>query len=222
MLKDLLIIIRKNFALKLMKINVFADTICGWCFIGHTNLKRALKKFPNIKFNIQHTPFQLNPDMPNEGISRQKYLEIKFGGKEHAAPMYENMKLKAKESGMNFNLDKIKRTPNTVLSHLLIILSEQFNLQSEIKEKIYRSYFIDGLDIGDIDVLVNIAKEINITENIVKDFINKKNIELVNSKISTAREKNISGVPFFEIGKDFISGAQSSIQLENVIKSNLN
>ena len=160
--------------------------------------------------------------MPNEGISREKYLEIKFGGKEQAAPMYENMKLKAKESGMNFNLDKIKRTPNTVLSHLLIILSEQFNLQSEIKEKIYRSYFIDGLDIGDIDILVNIAKEINITENIVKDFINKKNIELVNSKISTAREKNISGVPFFEIGKDFISGAQSSIQLENVIKSNLN
>ena len=222
MLKDLLIIIRKNFALKLMKINVFADTICGWCFIGHTNLKRALKKFPNIKFNIQHTPFQLNPDMPNEGISREKYLEIKFGGKEQAAPMYENMKLKAKESGMNFNLDKIKKTPNTVLSHLLIILSEQFNLQNEIKEKIYQSYFIDGLNIGDINILVNIAKEFNIQENDFKDFINDDNIQKVNSKISIAREKNISGVPFFEIGKDFISGAQSSIQLENVIKSNLN
>ena len=205
-----------------MKINVFADTICGWCFIGHTNLNNALKKFPNIKFDIHHVPFQLNPDMPTEGISREKYLEIKFGGKDFAAPMYENMRLKAKESGLNFNLEKIKKTPNTVLSHLLINLSEKFNFQNEIKEKIYQSYFIDGLDIGDINILIDIAKQNNISENAFKDFINEKNIENVNSKILVAKEKDISGVPFFEIGKDFISGAQSSIQLENVIKSNLN
>ena len=66
MLKDLLIIIRKNFVLKLMKINVFADTICGWCFIGHTNLNIALKKFPSVKFDIKHIPYQLNPDMPKK------------------------------------------------------------------------------------------------------------------------------------------------------------
>ena len=205
-----------------MKINVFADTICGWCFIGHANLNNALKRFPNIKFDIHHVPFQLNPEMPTDGISRDKYLEIKFGGKNYATPMYENMKLKAKESGMNFHLEKIKKTPNTVLSHLLINLSEQFNLQNEIKEKIYQSYFVDGLDIGDMDILINIAKQNNIPENIFRDFINKKNIENVNTKILVAREKGVNGVPFFEIGKDFISGAQSSIQLENVIKSNLN
>ena len=205
-----------------MKINIFADTVCGWCFIGNTNLNNALKKFPKKKFDIHHVPFQLNPDMPTEGISREKYLEIKFGGKDFAAPMYENMRLKAKESGLNFNLEKIKKTPNTVLSHLLINLSEKFNLQNEIKEKIYQSYFIDGLDIGDINILINIAKQNNISENAFKDFINEKNIENVNSKILVAKEKDISGVPFFEIGKDFISGAQSSIQLENVIKSNLN
>ena len=205
-----------------MKINVFADTICGWCFIGHSNLNDAIKKFPNIKFDIHHMPFQLNPDMPAEGISREKYLEIKFGGKDFAAPMYENMKLKAKESGMNFKLDKIEKTPNTVLSHLLINLSEQFNLQNEIKEKIYQSYFINGLDIGDINILINIAKQNDISENVFKDFINDENIKNVNSKTLVAKEKEINGVPFFEIGKDFISGAQSSIQLESVIKSNLN
>ena len=205
-----------------MKINVFADTICGWCFIGNTNLNSALKKFPNIKFDIHHVPFQLNPDMPANGISREDYLEIKFGGKDSATPIYENMKLKAKESGINFNLDKIKKTPNTVLSHLLINLSEQFNLQNEIKEKIYQSYFIDGLDIGDIKILINIAKQNNISENVFKDFINEKNIENINSKIVVAKEKGISGVPFFEVGKDSFSGAQSSIQLESVIKSNLN
>ena len=222
MLKDLLTIIRKSFVPKLMKINVFADTICGWCFIGHTNLNEALKKFPNIKFDIRHIPFQLNPDMPTEGISREKYLEIKFGGKDYAAPVYENMRLKAKESGMDFSLDKINKTPNTVLSHLLIILSERFNFGNEIKKKIYQSYFIDGLDIGNLDILIKIAKQNNIPEKEFKDFINEKNIELVNSKIFDAREKNINGVPFFEIGKDFISGAQSSSQLESVIKANLN
>ena len=222
MLKDLLIIIRKSFVPELMKINIFADTICGWCFIGHANLNKALKKFPNTKFNILHVPYQLNPDMPNEGMAREKYLEIKFGGKDYAAPMYENMKLKAKESGINLNLDKIKKTPNTVLSHLLIILSEQFNLQNEIIEKIYKSYFIDGLDIGDVKILINIAKENNITENVFTNFINDTNTENINSKILIAKEKGINGVPFFEIGKDFISGSQSSIQLENVIKSNIN
>ena len=221
MLKDLLIIIRKNFVRELMKINVFADTICGWCFIGHTNLNIALKKFPSVKFNIKHIPYQLNPDMPKEGISRDKYLEIKFGGKNYANPMYENMKLKAKESGMNFNLDKIKKTPNTVLSHLLIILSEKLNLQNEIKEKIYQSYFINGLDIGDIDVLLDIAKQNNIQKNVVKDFINENNIQNINSQISNAKEKNINGVPYFEIGKDFISGAQSPKQLEEAIRANL-
>ena len=205
-----------------MKINVFADTICGWCFIAHTNLNVALKKFPNLKFDIHHTPFQLNPDMPTEGISRDKYLEIKFGGKDYAASMYENMKLKAKESGLDFNFEKIKKTPNTVLSHLLINLSKQFNLQNEIIEKIYKSYFIDGLDIGDVKILINIAKENNIPENVFTNFINDKNTENINSKILIAKEKGINGVPFFEIGKNFISGSQSSIQLENVIKSNIN
>ena len=204
-----------------MKINIFADTICGWCFIGHTNLNNAIKKFPDTKFEISHTPFQLNPEMPAEGISRDKYLQIKFGGKDYATPMYENMKLKAKEAGLILNLDKIKKTPNTVLSHLLIILSEKFNSQDQVKEKIYQSYFIDGLDIGDINILTNIAKQNNISEKVFRDFINEESIKKVNSKITLAKEQGISGVPFFEIGKEFISGAQSILQLERVIKSNL-
>jgi len=132
------------------------------------------------------------------------------------------MKLKANESGINLNLDKIKKTPNTVLSHLLIILSEQFNLQNEIKEKIYQSYFIDGLDIGDINILIDIAKQNNISKNIFKDFINDENIQNVKSKILLAKDKKINGVPFFEIEKKFVSGAQTPNQLKDIIKSNLN
>jgi predicted DsbA family dithiol-disulfide isomerase len=204
-----------------MKIKVFADTICGWCFIGQTRLNKALKTFPKTKFEIEHVPFQLNPDMPNEGIERNKYLELKFGGKEFAQPMYNQMTIEAKKEGLNFNLDKIKKTPNTIFSHLLIKLAEQSNAHNEIKEKIYRSYFIEGLDIGDKEILINIGKEFNINADVINDFFNLKNIEEVNSYISVAREKEINGVPFFEIGTDFISGAQSSTSLESAIKSNL-
>jgi len=204
-----------------MKIKVFADTICGWCFIGQTRLNKALKAFPETKFEIEHVPFQLNTDMPKEGIERSKYLEIKFGGKEFAQPMYDQMTNEAKKEDLNFNLDKIKKTPNTVFSHLLIKLAEQSNVHNEIKEKIYQSYFIEGLDIGDKEILINIGKEFNINADVINNFFNLKNIEEVNSYISVARENEINGVPFFEIGIDFISGAQSSANLESAIKSNL-
>ncbi|KRO60339.1 MAG: dithiol-disulfide isomerase [Pelagibacteraceae bacterium BACL5 MAG-121128-bin54] len=205
-----------------MNINFFADTICGWCFIGHRNLNSALKKFPKIKFKIKHIPFQLNPDMPAEGILREKYLDIKFGGRNNAVPMYENMRIKAKESGIILNLDKIKKTPNTILSHLLIILSEQYNLENVIKEKIYQSYFVEGLDIGDKNILSNIAEETSIKKETFEKLITQENINKINEKVKFAKDKKVFGVPYFEIGKDFVSGAQNSIELEKIIKTNLN
>ena len=205
-----------------MIIKIFADTICGWCFIGQTKLNKALKSFPETKFEIEHIPFQLNPDMPKEGIERNEYLQIKFGGKEFAQPMYDRMTEEANKEGLNFNLNNIKKTPNTVFSHLLIKLAEQTNVHNEVKEKIYHSYFIDGHNIGDKEILINIGKEFNIEKEMINNFFNADNIEKVNSFISIAKEKEINGVPFFEIGNDVISGAQSTANLEAIIKANLN
>ena len=204
-----------------MIIKVFADTICGWCFIGQTKLNKAVKNFPETKFEIEHVPFQLNPDMPKEGIERDQYLKMKFGGKEFAQPMYDRMTEEANKVGLNFNINNIKKTPNTVLSHLLIKLAKQTNVQNQVKEKIYHSYFVEGLDIGNKEILINIATEFNIKESEVNNFFNTDNVEKVNSYIGIAKEKEINGVPFFEIGRDVVSGAQSSTNLENVIKANL-
>ena len=187
-----------------MKIKVFADTICGWCFIGHLRLNNALEKFRDVDFEIEHIPFQLNPDMPKDGIDRSKYLEIKFDGKKNAQPMYDRMTEEAKKEGLNFNLDDIKKTPNTTLSHLLINLCEKEKKQNKIKEKIYQSYFVEGLDIGDKAILINIGRQFNINENIINKFFNPENIEKINSYKLIAKQKNIKGVPYFEIGKDFI------------------
>ena len=205
-----------------MIIKIFADTICGWCFIGQTKLNKALKSFPETKFEIKHIPFQLNPDMPIEGIDRNEYLQIKFGGKEFAQPMYDRMTEEANKEGLNFNLDNIKKTPNTVFSHLLIKLAEQTNVHNEVKEKIYHSYFINGHNIGDKEILINIGKEFNIEKEMINNFFNEDNIEKVSSFILIAKEKEINGVPFFEIGNDVISGAQSTANLEAIIKANLN
>ena len=204
-----------------MIIKVFADTICGWCFIGQTKLNKAVKNFPETKFEIEHVPFQLNPDMPQGGIERDQYLKIKFGGKEFAQPMYDHMTEEANKENLNFNLNDIKKTPNTVLSHLLIKLAKQTNVQNQVKEKIYYSYFIEGLDIGNKEILINIATEFNIKESEVNNFFNLKNVEKVNSYIDIAKIKEINGVPFFEIGKNVVSGAQSSANLESIITANL-
>jgi len=204
-----------------MIIKVFADTICGWCFIGHTKLNKTLKNFPETRFEIEHVPFQLNPDMPQEGIERDQYLKIKFGGKKLAQPMYNRMTEEAEKEGLDFNLNRIKKTPNTVLSHLLIKLAQQTNVQNQVKEKIYHSYFIDGLDIGNKEVLIKIGNSFSIKEDVINNFFNSDNVKKINSYIPVAKEKQINGVPFFEIGKNFISGAQSSTDLESVIKANL-
>jgi len=184
-----------------MIIKVFADTICGWCFIGQTKLNKALKSFPETKFEIEHIPFQLNPDMPIEGIDRNEYLQIKFGGKEFAQPMYDRMTEEANKEGLNFNLNNIKKTPNTVFSHLLIKLAEQTNVHNQVKERIYHSYFIEGHNIGDKKILINIGKEFNIKKETINNFFNTENIEKVNSYIVIAREKEINGVPFLKLEK---------------------
>ena len=204
-----------------MKIKVYADTICGWCFIGQTNLEKALEDFKDKKIEVEHIPFQLNPDMPEDGILRSDYLNIKFGGKEFAAPMYASMTQKAKEIGLSFNLEKINKTPNTVLSHLLILFAKENGNENDIKKDIYTSYFISGEDIGDREVLIKIAEKNNISK---ENFINyiSKNSQIISSYQKTAKEKNISGVPFFEIENQYVSGAQSAEYLRNFIKENLN
>ena len=204
-----------------MKIKVYADTICGWCFIGQTNLEKALEDFKDKKIEVEHIPFQLNPDMPEDGILRSDYLNIKFGGKEFAAPMYASMTQKAKEIGLSFNLEKINKTPNTVLSHLLILLAKENGKENDIKKDIYTSYFISGEDIGDREVLIKIAEKNNISKENLINYISK-NSQIISSYQKIAKEKNISGVPFFEIENQNVSGAQSTEYLRNFIKENLN
>jgi predicted DsbA family dithiol-disulfide isomerase len=206
-----------------MKIKVFADTICGWCYIGHTRLLKALKEFKNEPFVFEHIPFQLNPDMPKEGIKRQDYIKYKFGSKEAAKPMYDSMVKEALKENLTFNLEKIQVTPNTNFSHILTKLAFSKKKGHEVLSKIFKTYFTKGENIGDKKILVQIGKSSNIKEKeICEAFSSEKEISEINKSGIMARSRGINGVPFLEINnKIYVSGAQSSTNLIEAIKANL-
>ena len=206
-----------------MKIKVFADTICGWCYIGHSRLLKAFNNFEKISFEVEHKPFQLNPDMPKQGIRRLEYLKFKFGSKEAAQPMYESMATEALKENLKFNLNKIQITPNTILSHILIKLAFTKKIGHQVLNEIYDSYFLKGVNIGDVNILISIGKSHNISEKeIIDSFSLDKEINDINKSSSVARSTGIIGVPFLEINnKTYISGAQSTANLIEAIKVNL-
>ena len=206
-----------------MNIKVYSDTICGWCYIGHTKLVKALSFFKDSIFDLEHVPFQLNPDMPKEGIKRIDYLKYKFGGIEVARPMYERMAEEGKKEGLSFVFDKIILTPNTSLSHLLIKLAYRKKIGLKIINEIFKSYFQDGIDIGNINNLIKIGKKFNLEEKEIKNFLlSEVEMKKINLSDSDARSKGITGVPFFNINNNtYISGAQSTENLIEAIKTNL-
>tara|TARA_B110000967_G_scaffold202019_1_gene240141 strand:- start:82 stop:702 length:621 start_codon:yes stop_codon:yes gene_type:complete len=206
-----------------MKIKVFADTICGWCYIGHSRLLKALNNFENISFDVEHKPFQLNPDIPKKGIHRLDYLNSKFGSKEAAQPMYDSMVSEALKENLKFDLNKIQVTPNTCLSHILTKLAFKKKIGHQVLSEIYNSYFLKGVDIGNANNLISIGKSHNINEKEIIDlFYADEEIKNINKSDSIARSIGINGVPFFEINnKTYISGAQSTVNLIEAININL-
>ena len=206
-----------------MKIKVFADTICGWCYIGHSRLLKAVRTFENIVFDFEHAPFQLNPDMPKQGMSRSDYLKNKFGSKELAQPMYDNMIAEADKEDLKFKLGNIQITPNTKLSHILTKLAFKKKIGHKVLNDIYDAYFSKGIDIGNADALIKIGKSKNINEKEIIDvFFSDKEIDDINQNDTMARTMGINGVPFFEIdNKTYSSGAQSTANLIEAIKVNL-
>ena len=206
-----------------MKIKVFADTICGWCYIGHSRLLKAVRTFENVVFDFEHASFQLNPDMQKQGMSRLDYLKYKFGSKELAQPMYDNMNAEAVKENLKFKLDSIKVTPNTKFSHILTKLAFKKKIGHKVLNDIYDAYFSKGIDIGNVDALIKIGKSKNINEKEIIDvFSSDKEIDDINQNDTIARTMGINGVPFFEIdNKTYISGAQSTANLIEAIKVNL-
>jgi len=199
---------------------MFSDTICGWCYIGKERLNQALKKLNLPETIVMNLPFQLNPSMPKDGMDRIEYIKTKFGSIENAKPMYDNMILQGEQENLQIKLDKIKRTPNTVKSHLLIDLARKYKAENEVISDLFESYFNKAKDIGDEEVLMSIAKKKNLDVNEVKTYLNdEENIKKIDKMDNVAKEMGITGVPFYVFNDQLsISGAQSVEQLVEAIK----
>jgi predicted DsbA family dithiol-disulfide isomerase len=138
-------------------VDIVSDTICPWCYIGKRRFERALALSGRNDVALSWRPFQLNPDMPTEGMTRDDYVRAKFGGGDRPRQIYQAIAESGREAGIEFQFARIKRTPNTVLSHRLIHWSAKNLKQDELVNELFTAYFEQGLDIGDLDTLVECA-----------------------------------------------------------------
>jgi predicted DsbA family dithiol-disulfide isomerase len=203
-----------------MKIKIFLDTICGWCYIGHKRLFNAVAEFKDRKFEVEYAPFLLNPDMPLAGMKRSDYLLMKFGGKENAQPMYDRMTEQAKTEDLNFKLNDIQITPSTILSHILIDLSKGMKEQSSIVENIFKTYFIDAGNIGDPENLITIGVKNGLKKIIIKEaFESKKKKDAILEQNQLAYSMGITGVPLVMFnGQVAVQGAENKDSIIEKIK----
>jgi predicted DsbA family dithiol-disulfide isomerase len=207
-----------------MEIKMFSDTICGWCYIGKERLKQALREVGGNGIKVTNLPFQLNPDMPLEGMDRIQYIKKKFGSIENAKPMYDNMILQGQQENLEIKLDKIKKTPNTVKSHLLIDYAKLNKVENEVMDSIFESYFFKAKDIGDENVLLEIGKKHDLDIKGLEKFITQKeNLQKIDKLDTIAKQMGISGVPFYIFNdKISISGAETVENLTKAINKSLN
>jgi predicted DsbA family dithiol-disulfide isomerase len=193
-----------------MLLDIFSDTICPWCYVGKRRLERALKTRPQHDIAIAWRAFQLNPTMPSEGMDRRNYIESKFGNPERARRIHDAVATAGAGEGITFAFDRIKRTPNTVLSHRLLRFAYRYDLQSPLLDGLFRAYFEEGLDTGDLDVLIGIAAAAGLPEDEARHFLlGADEREMVLAEDQLARRQGINGVPCFIFnGRFALSGAQ--------------
>ena len=193
-----------------MQIDIISDTICPWCYVGKRRLERALKERPELDVAIEWHAFQLNPEMPIEGVDRETYMMRKFGSEQRVTEIFDSIAAAGRQEGIPFAFDRIARTPNTVNSHRLIRWAEPAGCQDAVVELLFRRYFEQGKDIGAIDVLVQIAVEAGLESADAERFLSGTDgAEDVRAENMAAHRLGISGVPCFIFEKKYaVSGAQ--------------
>lgn len=140
-----------------MKIEVASDVVCPWCYIGKRRLEKALKLLGGeLDVQIRWLPFQLNPGMPKEGMPRAEYRKAKFGSLERSRQLDARVIAEGRSEGIEFAFDRIQRTPNTTEAHKLIGMAPD---QDAVVDALFRAYFEEAKDIGDPEVLAEIAAQ---------------------------------------------------------------
>lgn len=192
-----------------MQIDIYSDIVCPWCYVGKRRLERALTSVGGA-VHVTWRPFQLNPTMPLEGMDRTTYLKSKFGSLEVFGRMKEQLLAAGAEEGIPFAFEKIQRTPNTFSAHRLVWYAAEHGQQDEVVEALFRSYFVEGKNIGDVKTLAHAAAEAGLDRTEIEHFLaSEKGVVEVKAEEAMGRRLGIRGVPYFVFnGRISLSGAQ--------------
>ena len=193
-----------------VRIDVFSDTVCPWCWIGKRRLERTLEARSDLDAEVVWHAFQLNPAMPPGGMDRKAYLEAKFGGADNARAVYGRVVAEGAREALPFDFDAIPRTPNTLDSHRLVRWAASRRLgQTPMVEALFDAYFARGQDVGDLEVLVRVAAEAGYDESGARGLLSgdEGRTEVAREDMR-ARGAGITGVPCFILdGKVAVPGA---------------
>lgn len=204
-----------------MKIEIWADYACPFCYIGKTTLEQALEQTGLNNVEVVYKAFQLDPNAPKESNENTiTHLAHKYGVSiREAQGMVENVIQHGKRVGLDLNFEKVNQT-NTFDAHRLTKLAQSLNLDSELNRRLYKAYFTEGINLASLDELNKISMELGIDSN---EVLNSDRYEKeVKRDIEEAYRKGINAVPYFLIdGKTAIKGAQPLerfIQILNQVK----
>lgn len=203
----------------MVTLDIISDPICPWCYIGKANLDTALADFPDHPFVIAWHPFQLNPDMPAGGMDRRLYLESKFGGKAAAARAYAPVVDHAQRAGLTINFDAMRVTPNTLDAHRLIYWAGIEGRQTAIVDLLFAAYFREGRDIGNAEVLADIADSAGMDAALIARLLaSDADRADITAREAHSRTMGISAVPTFIVaGKHAVPGAQPVATWQQII-----
>jgi predicted DsbA family dithiol-disulfide isomerase len=202
-----------------MRIDIYSDTVCPWCYLGKRRFELAAAARPQYEPRVTWRPFELNPDIPHEGVDRAAYLAARIGTPERVAAAQVELTRQGQASGIEFRFDLIERVPNTRRSHLLIAHAARSGCQAGVKERIMRAYFEEGCDIGDIEVLVRLGVEAGLTEHESRSaLVLRLGQDGVIAAERHAAVLGITGVPTFVFdGQYTVSGAQEVGTLAQIL-----
>lgn len=193
-------------------LEIISDTICPWCYIGKRRLDAALHLIGDeIAFDIRWRPFELNPDMPREGLDRMAYRSRKFGSWEKSLALDAQVKAAGAGDGLDFHHERMAMTPNTLANHALIRLAGEADRQDVVVEALFKAYFTDGRDVGDADVLADIGAACGLDRAQVTAALTDDKLRAdIKSEARAFAQGGVSGVPTVMLNRFILfSGAQA-------------
>lgn len=193
----------------MIRLDIFSDPVCPWCYIGKANLDRALERHPDHPLRIEWHPFQLNPDMPAGGVDKHRYLAEKFG-EAQLQQVHLRLKEMSRAAGAEIDPDTPKRIPNTLDAHRLVHWAGLEGRQTAVVSALMRAYWREGRDIGNPGVLADIAASAGMDRDVtVRLLASDADADDIRARDADARQKGVSAVPTFLIAQQYVvSGAQ--------------